>query len=458
MKILILGAGQVGSTLAKYLCSDNDNSITIVDNKEENLAPLQRHLDIKTVVGHGAYPSVLEKAGIKKMDMVIAVMKSDESNMVACRMAFTLYNVDKKIARIRTAEYLLRPELFSKKAVPIDFLITPENLITDYITGIVEEPGASQVFDFENGLVQLVETRAFIGTPIVNKPVKELHQHLPDTPMRIISLYRDGRALLCSSDTVIREGDHVYFLTRKDHVASLLKEFRRADRSYKNIMIAGGGTIGSNLAMSLEESHNIRVIELNEQHAMELEEKLNNTLVLHGNASDEDLLIDEGIEETDLFLALTDSDEVNVIVSILAKRLGAHKTIALVKRDVYASLAEQSDEIDMIVSPDQITASGIISHIRKGDTMKVHCLQHGKAEAIEIVVHGSEQTSQVIGRRIKDLELPEGVVLGAVVRDQELLMGSKNLVIETNDHILLMLTDVSKIHKVESLFSDAEQS
>jgi trk system potassium uptake protein TrkA len=458
MKILILGAGQVGSTLAKYLCSDNDNSITIVDNKEDNLAPLQRHLDIKTVVGHGAYPSVLEKAGIKKMDMVIAVMKSDESNMVACRMAFTLYNVDKKIARIRTAEYLHRPELFSKKAVPIDFLITPENLITDYITGIVEEPGASQVFDFENGLVQLVETRAFIGTPIVNKPVKELHQHLPDTPMRIISLYRDGRALLCSSDTVIREGDHVYFLTRKDHVASLLKEFRRADRSYKNIMIAGGGTIGSNLAMSLEENHNIRVIELNEQHAMELEEKLNNTLVLHGNASDEDLLIDEGIEETDLFLALTDSDEVNVIVSILAKRLGAHKTIALVKRDVYASLAEQSDEIDMIVSPDQITASGIISHIRKGDTMKVHCLQHGKAEAIEIVVHGSEQTSQVIGRRIKDLELPEGVVLGAVVRDQELLMGSKNLVIETNDHILLMLTDVSKIHKVESLFSDAEQS
>ncbi|MEO1943929.1 MAG: Trk system potassium transporter TrkA, partial [Candidatus Thioglobus sp.] len=291
MKILILGAGQVGSTLAKYLCSDNDNSITIVDNKEDNLAPLQRHLDIKTVVGHGAYPSVLEKAGIKKMDMVIAVMKSDESNMVACRMAFTLYNVDKKIARIRTAEYLLRPELFSKKAVPIDFLITPENLITDYITGIVEEPGASQVFDFENGLVQLVETRAFIGTPIVNKPVKELHQHLPDTPMRIISLYRDGRALLCSSDTVIREGDHVYFLTRKDHVASLLKEFRRADRSYKNIMIAGGGTIGSNLAMALEESHNIRVIELNEQHAMELEEKLNNTLVLHGNASDEDLLI-----------------------------------------------------------------------------------------------------------------------------------------------------------------------
>lgn len=428
MKILILGAGQVGSTLAKYLCSDNDNAVTIVDQKEDNLSPLQRHLDIKTVVGHGAYPSVLEKAGIKKMDMVIAVMKSDESNMVACRMAFTLYNVDKKIARIRTAEYLHRPELFSKEAVPIDFLITPEILITEYIKGIVEEPGALQVFDFENGLVQLVETRAFRGTPIVNRPVKELHQHLPDTPMRIISLYRNGRALLCTSDTVIREGDHVYFITRRDHIPSLLKEFRRADRSYKNIMIAGGGTIGASLAQSLESSHNIRVIELNEQCAIELEEKLDNALVLHGNASDETLLIDEGIEETDLFLALTDSDEVNVIVSILAKRLGAHKTISLVKRDVYALLSEQSEEIDMTVSPDQITASGILSHIRKGDTMKVHCLQHGKAEAIEIVVHGDEHTSQVIGRRIKDLNLPSGVVVAAVIRDQELLMGYKKII------------------------------
>lgn len=456
MKILILGAGQVGSTLAKYLCSDNDNAVTIVDQKEDNLSPLQRHLDIKTVVGHGAYPSVLEKAGIKKMDMVIAVMKSDESNMVACRMAFTLYNVDKKIARIRTAEYLHRPELFSKEAVPIDFLITPEILITEYIKGIVEEPGALQVFDFENGLVQLVETRAFRGTPIVNRPVKELHQHLPDTPMRIISLYRNGRALLCTSDTVIREGDHVYFITRRDHIPSLLKEFRRADRSYKNIMIAGGGTIGASLAQSLESSHNIRVIELNEQCAIELEEKLDNALVLHGNASDETLLIDEGIEETDLFLALTDSDEVNVIVSILAKRLGAHKTISLVKRDVYALLSEQSEEIDMTVSPDQITASGILSHIRKGDTMKVHCLQHGKAEAIEIVVHGDEHTSQVIGRRIKDLNLPSGVVVAAVIRNQELLIGSKKLLIEENDHVLLMLTDVSKIHQVESIFSDNE--
>ena len=452
MKILILGAGQVGSTLAKYLCSDDDNDITIVDQKEEMLIPLQRHLDIKTVIGYGAYPSVLEKAGIKSMDVVIAVMRSDERNMVACRMAHTLYNVKKKIARIRTTEYLLRPEIFSNDALPIDFLITPENLITEYIQGIVEQPGASQVFDFENGLVQLVETRAFIGTPIVNRPVKELHEHMPDVKIRIVSLYRNEKAIPAKSDTIIREGDQVYFLAKKDHISRALKEFRRAENTYQKIFIAGGGSIGINVARLLEDTHNIRIIELSEDRAKYLSEKLNNTLVLQGNASDEDLLKEEGIENTDLFLALTDSDEVNVIVSILAKRLGAHKTIALVKRDVYAALAEQSGDVDIIVSPDQITVSGILSHLRKGDCMKVHSLQHGKAEAIEIVVHGNEKTSEVVGVQIKDLPLPEDVVVGAIVRNDELLMGSKKLVIEEGDHVLMVLMDVGKIHEVEALF------
>ena len=456
MKILILGAGQVGSTLAKYLCSDNDNDITIVDQKEDKLSPLQRHLDIKTVMGYGAYPSVLEKAGIKSMDMVIAVMGSDERNMVACRMAHTLYNVEKKIARIRTKEYLLRPEIFSNDALPIDFLITPEILITDYIKGIVEEPGASQVFDFENGLVQLVETRAYVGTPIVNRPIKELHEHMPDVKMRIVSLYRNGKAIPALSDTVIREGDQVYFLAKKNHISRALKEFRRAENTYEKIFIAGGGSIGLNVATLLEDTHNIRIVELNEERAKSLAEQLDNTLVLQGSASDEDLLKEEGIENTDLFLALTDSDEVNVIVSILAKRLGAHKTIALVKRDVYSSLAEQSGDVDIIVSPDQITVSGILSHIRKGDCMKVHSLQHGKAEAIEIVVHGDEKTSDDVGMKIKDLQLPEGVVIGAIVRDNELLMGSKKLIIEQGDHVLMVLMDVQKIHEVEALFLENE--
>ena len=452
MKILILGAGQVGSSLAKYLESDKENDITIIDKDEANLSSLQRHLDIKTISGHAYYPNILEEAGIKNMDMVIAVTRSDEGNMLACQMAHTLYQVDKKVARIRTAEYLHREELFAPDAIPIDFVINPESLVTNYIKRVVEEPGAEQVFEFENGLVQLVETRAYAGTPIVGHPIKELHQHLPKTSMRIVSLYRNGKTIPAYGDTVIKDGDRVYFVTKKASVSKVLKEFRRLDRAYKNIIIAGGGRIGLNLAKFLEKDHRVRIIEMNKERVGEIAEQLEDTLVLHGNASDEELLLEEGIESTDLFLALTDSDEINVIVSILAKRLGAHKTVALVKRNVYEDLAEQSDDVDMVISPDQITTSGILAHIRKGDTMMVHSLRQGKAEAIEIIVHGDNKHSDVVGKTVEEINLPEGVVVGSVVRNNEVIMGSRTLVIEENDHVLIVLSDVSKIHEVEALF------
>ena len=452
MKILILGAGQVGSSLAKYLESDKENDITIIDKDEANLSSLQRHLDIKTISGHAYYPNILEEADIKNMDMVIAVTRSDEGNMLACQMAHTLYQVDKKVARIRTAEYLHREELFAPDAIPIDFVINPESLVTNYIKRVVEEPGAEQVFEFENGLVQLVETRAYAGTPIVGHPIKELHQHLPKTRIRIVSLYRSGRAIPAYGDTVIKDGDRVYFVTKKESVSKVLKEFRRLDRAYKNIIIAGGGRIGLNLAKFLEKNHRVRIIEMNKERVAEIAEQLEDTLVLHGNASDEELLLEEGIESTDLFLALTDSDEINVIVSILAKRLGAHKTVALVKRNVYEDLAEQSDDVDMVISPDQITTSGILAHIRKGDTMMVHSLRQGKAEAIEIIVHGDNKHSDVVGKTVEEINLPEGVVVGSVVRNNEVIMGSRTLVIEEDDHVLIVLSDVSKIHEVEALF------
>ncbi len=452
MKILILGAGQVGSSLAKYLSEDSDNDITIIDKDESNLLNIQRHLDIKTVCGHASYPNILEEADIKHMDMVIAVTRSDEGNMLACQMAHTLYQVDKKVARVRTAEYLHRKELFTDSAIPIDFVITPEGLVTNYIKRVVEEPGAEQVFEFENGLVQLVETRAYAGTPIVGHPIKELHEHLPKTRMRIVSLYRNGRAIPAYGDTVIKDGDRVYFVTKKESVSKVLREFRRLDKIYKNIIIAGGGRIGLNLAKFLEKNHIVRIIEMNKNRAKEIVNELENVLVLRGNASDEELLLEEGIENTDLFLALTDSDEINVIVSILAKRLGAHKSVALVKRNVYEDLAEQSEDVDMVISPDQITTSGILAHIRKGDTMMVHSLRQGKSEAIEVVVHGDKNHSDVVGRTVEEINLPDGVVIGSVVRNNEVIMGSRKLVIEENDHVLLVLTDVNKIHEVEELF------
>ena len=453
MKILILGAGQVGSTLARYLSEDSDNDITIIDKDESNLLDLQRHLDIKTICGQASYPNILEEADIRNMDMVIAVTKSDEDNMLACQMAHTLYRVNKKIARIRTAEYLHRKELFSDDAVPIDFVITPEILVTNYIKRVVEEPGSEQVFEFENGLVQLVETRAYAGTPIVGHPIKELHKHLPKIRMRIVSLYRNGQAIPAYGDTVIKDGDRVYFVTKKSSVSKVLKEFRRLDKAYKNIIIAGGGRIGLNLAKHLEANHRVRIIEMDQDRVKEIADELDDVLVLRGNASDEELLLEEGIENTDLFLALTDSDEINVIVSILAKRLGAHKTIALVKRNVYEDLAEQSEDVDMVISPDQITTSGILAHIRKGDTMMVHSLRQGKSEAIEVIVHGDKDHSDVVGKAIGEIKLPDGVVVGSIVRNNEVIMGSRKVVIEEGDHVLLVLTDVNKIHKVERMFA-----
>ena len=278
MKILILGAGQVGATLARYLSEDSDNDITIIDKAERNLLDLQRHLDIKTICGQASYPNILEEADIRNMDMIIAVTKSDEDNMLACQMAHTLYRVNKKIARIRTAEYLHRKELFSDDAVPIDFVITPEILVTNYIKRVVEEPGSEQVFEFENGLVQLVETRAYAGTPIVGHPIKELHKHLPKIRMRIVSLYRNGRAIPAYGDTVIKDGDRVYFVTKKSSVPKVLKEVRRLDKSYKNIIIAGGGRIGLNLAKHLQANHRVRIIEMDQDRVKEIADELENVL------------------------------------------------------------------------------------------------------------------------------------------------------------------------------------
>ncbi|SMN15905.1 Trk system potassium uptake protein TrkA [uncultured Candidatus Thioglobus sp.] len=452
MRILILGAGQVGASLARYLSKDTENEITIVDKDATNLADIARHLDVKTICGQASYPNILEQAEIRAMDMVIAVTKSDEGNMLACQMAHTLYKVGKKIARIRTAEYLHHDKLFSNQAIPIDFVITPEVLVTDYIKRIVEQPGAEQIFEFDNGLMQLVETKAYEGTPIVGRPIKELHEHLPKTHMRIVAIYRDGEAISAYGDTVIKDGDRVYFVTKKKSISKVLKEFRRLDRPYKNIIIAGGGLIGLSLAKFLEKSHRVRIIELNKQRVKKIADELEDTIVLSGNASDQDLLTEEGIDSTDLFLALTDSDEINVIVSILAKRLGAHKTIALVKRNVYKDLATQSDGVDMVISPDQITTSGILSHIRKGDTMMAHSLRQGKAEAIEVIVHGDKHHSDVTGKPIEKIKLPKGAVVASIVRDNKVTMASRTLVIEEGDHVLLVLSDVSKIHQVEELF------
>lgn len=452
MNIVILGAGQVGSAIATQLSVDDKNNITIIDTNQDYLDEASKYLDINTILGNASHPSILEKSGIETTDMVIAVTKSDETNMLACQMAHTLYGVKKKIARIRTAEYLHKKELFTENAIPIDFVITPEILITNYLARVIEEPGAAQIFEFENGLIQLVETRVFANSPIVDRPITELHKHLPNAKLRIVSINRKCKEVQLSGSTIIRNSDKVFFVTEKDSVTKVLKEFRRLDRPYKNIIIAGGGRIGLNLAKILEKNHNIRIIEKNKTRAREVEATLNKTLVLCGNASDEKLLLDEGIANTDLFIALTDSDEINVIVSILAKKLGAHKTISLVKRNIYEDLASNSHEIDMVLSPDQITSGGILSHIRAGNTMMVHSMHQNKSEAIEIIIEAS--ATQLIDKNIKIISrrvLPKGVKVGVVIRGDKVIVPTGDVIIRLNDHILFIITDISQVPMLEKL-------
>jgi trk system potassium uptake protein TrkA len=451
MNIVILGAGQVGSAIANQLSLDNENNITLIDTNQENLDNASKYIDINTITGNASHPSILERAGIESADMLIAVTISDETNMLACQMAHTLYGVEKKIARIRTSEYLHKKELFTVSAIPIDFVITPENIITNYLERMIEEPGSAQVFEFENGLIQLVETRVFANSPIVDSPINDLSKHLPNTKFRVVSINRKCEEVEITGDTIIRNGDKVFFVTEKGSISKVLKEFRRLDREYRNIIIAGGGRVGFNLAKILEKTHNLRIIEKNRTRARKIEEQLNNTLVLNGSASDEKLLLDEGIANADLFIALTDSDEINVIVSILAKKLGAHKTISLVKRNIYEELANNAGEIDMVLSPDQVTSGGILSHIRKGNTMMVHSMHHNKSEAIEVIVDDSAK--EIIDKSIKNISLPKGVEIGSIVRNDELIMPTGNVIIRSGDHVLFIITDISKVGAIENIIA-----
>ncbi len=450
MNILILGAGQVGSSLAKDLTRYKENSITIIDKSPKQLSEIKRSLDVRLVIGKASYTTTLESADIANMDLLIAVTESDECNMIACQIAHTLYGVANKISRIRASDYLHREELFSNNAIPIDFIITPEILVTQFIMLIIMTPGASRVLEFENGLVNLVSTRAFAGTPIVGVPIKHLHQHLPKTHVRIVHIMRNDLPIAINGDTIVEDGDEVYFLAEKKSITKIIREFRIKDKPYKKIMIAGGGIIGLNLAIELEHKYNIHIIELDEKRVKEVADKLNYSTVLQGNASDEVLLSEEGINNTDLFIALTNSDETNVIVSILAKQLGAYKTVALVKRDVYEDLARQSPYIDIVVSPDQVTVSEFLSYIRRKEAMIVYQLQ-GNYEAIEMIV--SKDNTLFINKMIKNIKLPNKTKIGCLVREDKVIMASGNVEVEENDHVIL-ISDVKNSHIIAKLFNN----
>lgn len=450
MKILILGAGQVGSSLAENLAHEA-NDITIVDKNEDTLHQLQDRLDLRTVAGHASHPDILRAAGAEDADMLVAVTDSDETNMVACQIAYTIFHTPTKIARIRAVEYLAHENLFCTAALPIDFLISPEQLITDYIERLIKHPGALQVLDFANGQVQLVGVKAYYGGPLVGHELRTLRDHMPNIDTRVAAIYRRDRAILPEGHTVIEADDEVFFIAATKDIRAVMSELRRLDKPYKRIMIVGGGNIGKRVAQTLETKYQVKILDHNLARTKVLSNELEKTIVLHGDAADQDLLLEENIEKTDVFCALTNDDEANILSSMLAKRSGARKVMTLINRAAYVDLI-QSGDIDIAISPQQATIGSLLTHIRRGDVVKVHSLRRGAAEAIEAIAHGDETTSRVVGRKIEELKLPADTTIGAIVRGEEVVMAHHDTVIQSEDHVILFLVDKSRIAEVERLF------
>ncbi|NMF97805.1 Trk system potassium transporter TrkA [Aromatoleum toluolicum] len=461
MKIIILGAGQVGASVAENLVSEA-NDITLIDTSAEHLEVLRNRLELRTVIGNAASPSVLREAGADDADLLIAVTQSDQTNLCACRVAKTLFNLPTRVARLRSSDFVDHPELLDDDNFAVDFSICPEQIVTDYIKRLVAFPEALQVMEFAGGVLSLICVRAFEGGPLVGHPLKALRYHMPNVEVRIAAIYRgDGEAIIPEGDTMILAGDEVFCLAATVHIRQVMREIRREDRPIRRIIIAGGGNIGLRLARGIEEDHNVKVIEVDRRRAEFLASQLHRALVLRGDSTDEKLLENEGIDEADMFLALTNDDEDNIMSASLAKRMGAHRTLALINRRSYVDLV-QGGPIDIAISPAQTSIGSLLQHVRQGDVVAVHSLRRGAAEALEIIAHGTRKDSKVVGRAIADIALPTGATIGAIVRDELrpdgkvarrlVVMPHHDTVVESGDHVIVFCTHKKLVRQVEKLF------
>jgi trk system potassium uptake protein TrkA len=452
MNILILGAGQVGSTAAYNLAKDEANDVTVVDIDGDVLRELQDRLDIRTVQGEASHPDVLERAGASDCDMVIALTDSDEVNIVACQVCYSLFHTPTKIARIRSAAYINHKELFSRDSMPVDVRISPEQLVCEYVEQLIKYPGAMQALEFANGRVRLIGVKARQGGLLVGQKIRALRQHIPDVDSRVAAIYRSGKAVPPTGDTIIEDGDEVFFIAARKDIRAVMSEMRKLEDPVRRVFIAGGGNIGFQLAKALEQTNHVRIIERNPERAKKISEQLNRAVVLCGDAADEELLLEENIDNADVFVALTNAEEANILSAMLAKSLGAHKVMALINRPSYAALVEQGS-IDIAISPQEITIGALLTHLRRGDVVRVHSLRTGSAEAIEAIAHGDEKTSKVVGRAIEDIKLPRGADIAAIVRGDQVLMAHHDTVIQADDHVILFITERKRaLKKVEQLF------
>ena len=448
MKIVILGAGRIGGSLARNL-SNSNYEVCIVDENKNKLSDLEDKLDIMTVQGNASQLSTLKKSGLDEETIIIAVTSNDEVNIVACQIAKKVFNVKKTICRFKDNSYFTQLGIFGDGV--IDIPISPEDQITSYLKELIDHPGAGQIETFANGKVKLVSVKAKKKGKLVGRELKGIKDDMPDVDAFIAAIYRKGHPFIPSGDTVIKENDEIYFISSESDIGSIVDEFRDHEEQYSRIMIVGGGKVGFSLAKHLEKSYNVKLIDSNTERCMTLSKELDKTIVLNGSATDETLLKRENISNIDIFCALTDDDETNVMSSLLAKKMGAKKTMIILNNPSYLGLVPGF--IDIYIAPYRLTVSSVLQDLRESDVAQDVILKvNTGAEAIEGIVHANEFTSPLFGKPIKDIPLPEGSAIAAIIRHGELIMPSSTVELTLNDHLIIFLSDKNKVGEVEVLF------
>ncbi len=450
MKILILGAGVTGSSVAEALASE-ENDIVVVDFRTELLDALKERFDIATVAGNAAHPSVLEQAGARTADMIIAVTDRDETNMLACVIINALYSKPKTIARVRAIDYLKNPLLFGPTGIPVNIVISPEQIVMESIRNLIEFPGVMHISDFAGGLVRLFSVKVVADGSLTGKKIKTLKDRLVGGKIRVVAIFRQGIPLAVNGEAVIETSDEVFFVAPREEVRHVLKELNKLEAPLKRIIIAGGGHVGKRLALALEKDHQVKIIEKDPRRAKKIANDLDHTVVLLGDCANESLLLDEAVDSTDLFCAITENDGVNIISASLAKSLGARKAICLLNHVSYTKLLPNTG-IDVAVLPNQETLGSILKHVRRGDVAQVKSLCGGTAEAIEAVAHHMDGVNSVVGRRVDAIDFPEGIVMGALIRNQQVISIHHETLFEEGDHVVMFAMDKKLVGNIEKKF------
>ena len=454
MKVIVLGANHLGISLALNLAEEN-NDVTLVDKDFRLFQDIQSVFDLRTIIGQGSHPEVLQQADAENADMLIALNDRDEENIIACRIAHTIFDIPTKIAKVTTRGYLEeKNKLFGKDVVPIDVLVSPELSVAHNIKLLIENPGSLQIAELGSGHLLLVCVKAQEGSAWVGCSVSQIMQSAPDVSMHLAAIFRDEEISFINEQTVIQAGDEVFFVASKAQVSRIMKELGCDYRPLKTIMIAGGGQIGMNLAELLQNDYKIKLLEPDIARATMLAERLGNkVVVLHSDATNENILIDENIKRTDMMCAVTNREEDNILSALLCKHLGASRVLALINRQSYLELVHLNHvNIDITLSPQQASFGSLLCHVRKGDTVATYTLKHSDAEVIELVVHGDARSSKVVGRPLSRVRLPPGVMVSMILRNEQILPATQDQIIEPEDHIIVFVMSKKHIPSVEKLF------